>query len=219
MSWQRRSTVYCIDRWSNLRASVRASVWCYRRWPCLAGWTLLVGAVGCSSPTPPPAPLPVVVAPAAPQPTSPVLVPQMPRPAPPSPEPTSNRAADVARPAPAASVRLSPARTAKSWTEFRTIAAQRLVAANPAVTYTGVVPNPLLAIPVLEIELNADGSVRRIDILRRPTQALDTIQLAIDAIHRAAPFGDVSRLPKPWKFNEVFLFDEQRRFKPRTLDL
>ena len=218
--------MHCIDRAASVRAKVRAkvraSVWFYRCWPRLAGWTLWAGAVGCSSPTPappPPTPLPVVVAPAAPQPTSPVLAPQVTRPAPLSTEPTLNRAADVARPAPAASVRLSPARTAKSWTEFRTIAAQRLVAANPAVTYTGAVPNPLLAIPVLEIELNADGSVRRIDILRRPTQALDTIQLAIDAIHRAAPFGDVSRLPKPWKFNEVFLFDEQRRFKPRTLDL
>lgn len=215
--------MYCIDRWSSLRAGVRAglgaSAWLYRRWPCLASGTLLAGAVGCSSPTPPPAPVPVVVAPAAPQAASPVPAPQVSRPAPASTEPISNRAAEVARPAPAASVRLTPARTAKSWTEFRTIAAQRLVAANPAVTYTGVVPNPLLAIPVLEIELNADGSVRRIDILRRPTQALDTIQMAIDAIHRAAPFGDVSRLPKPWKFNEVFLFDEQRRFKPRTLDL
>ena len=114
---------------------------------------------------------------------------------------------------------MPPAKTAKNWAEFRTIAAHRLVAANPTVTYTGAVPDPLLAIPVLEVELNADGSIRSINILRRPTQALDTIQMAIDAVHRAAPFGDVSRLPKPWKFNEVFLFDDQRKFKPRTLDL
>ena len=93
------------------------------------------------------------------------------------------------------------------------------MAANPTGTYTGAVPDPLLAIPVLEVELNADGSIRSINVMRRPTQALDTIQMAIDAVHRAAPFGDVSRLPKPWKFNEVFLFDDQRKFKPRTLDL
>ena len=72
--------------------------------------------------------------------------------------------------------------------------------------------------PVLEIELNADGSVRRIDVLRPPRQATDTMQLAIDAVRRAAPFGDVSRLPRPWKFAEIFLFDDDRRFKPRTLD-
>ena len=42
--------------------------------------------------------------------------------------------------------------------------------------------------------------------------------MAVAAVRRAAPFGDVSRLPKPWKFVEVFLFDDDRRFKPRTLD-
>jgi hypothetical protein len=35
---------------------------------------------------------------------------------------------------------------------------------------------------------------------------------------RAAPYGAMSRLPRPWKFVEVFLFDDERRFKPRTLD-
>ena len=98
------------------------------------------------------------------------------------------------------------------------MAARRIVAANPNRTYMGEVPEPLLAIPVLEMELNADGSLRRVDVLRHPTQANDTTQLAIDAVRRASPFGDVSRLPKPWKFTEVFLFDDDRRFKPRTLD-
>ena len=44
------------------------------------------------------------------------------------------------------------------------------------------------------------------------------MQIATDAIRRAAPYGDVSRLPKPWKFTETFLFDDARRFTPRTLD-
>ena len=105
-----------------------------------------------------------------------------------------------------------------SWAELRRQAAQRMVAANPAITYTGKVPDQLLAIPVLEIELNADGSIRRIEILREPRQAKDTMKIAIDAIRRAAPYGNVSKLPKPWKFVETFLFDEARRFKPRTLD-
>ena len=66
--------------------------------------------------------------------------------------------------------------------------------------------------------LNADGSVRHIGVMRRPTQATDTIQIAIDAIRRAAPFGDVTHVARPWKFTEVFLFDDERRFKPRILD-
>ncbi len=102
--------------------------------------------------------------------------------------------------------------------ELRLQAARRLVETNPGGTYTGRVPDMLLAIPVLEVELNSDGSIRRIEVLRRPTQAPDTVQLAIDAMRRAGPFGDVSRAPKPWKFTETFLFNDERKFKPRTLD-
>ncbi len=93
-----------------------------------------------------------------------------------------------------------------------------MIAANPDITYLGKVPDILLAIPVLEVELNGDGSVRRIEVLREPREAKDTTQMAADAVRRAAPFGDVSKLPKPWKFVETFLFDNSRKFKPRTLD-
>jgi hypothetical protein len=107
---------------------------------------------------------------------------------------------------------------ARNWNEFRTQVGHRLVAANPQLTYTSIPPDILLAIPVLEVELNGDGSIRRVIVLRRPGQAQDTTQLAVDAVHRAAPFGDVSRLPRPWKFSETFLFNDERRFKPRSLD-
>ncbi|WP_295644843.1 hypothetical protein [uncultured Methylibium sp.] len=156
----------------------------------LAGLAALLAA--CSS-APPPAPTP------APAPGRPV-----------SPAPA---------PAPAPSAGILPApETPRSAAQLRLQAARRLVAANPTMSYTGPVPEPLLAIPVLEVELNADGSVRRIDVMRHPSQAKDTTQLAMDAIRRAAPYGDVSRLPKPWKFTETFLFRDDRKFKPRTLD-
>ena len=116
-------------------------------------------------------------------------------------------------------VALPSAGSARSWDELRLSAARRMVAANPGLVYDGTPPDPLLAIPVLEIELNGDGSIRRIEVLRHPRQAQDTVQIAIDAVRRAAPFGDVSRLPRPWKFAESFLFNDDRKFKPRTLDL
>ena len=106
----------------------------------------------------------------------------------------------------------------RNWSELRQQAAERIVAANPESTYTGAVPDPLLAIPVLEIELNSDGSIRRIEVMREPRQAKETTKIAIDAVRRAAPFGDISRLPRPWKFTETFLFDDSRKFKPRTLE-
>ena len=113
---------------------------------------------------------------------------------------------------------LPPPAAGRNWEQVRHQAAERLVAANPDITYMGRVPDQLLAIPVLEIELNGDGSIRRIDVLREPREHKEMLKVAIDAVRRAAPFGDVSRLPKPWKFVETFLFDDARKFKPRTLD-
>ena len=110
-----------------------------------------------------------------------------------------------------------PARL-RSMLEVQVQAAMRLVAAHPNGSYEDDPPEVLLAIPVLEVELNGNGTVRRIEVMRRPSQADETVQMAIDAVHRAAPYGDVSHLPKPWKFREVFLYREDLRFKPRTLD-
>jgi hypothetical protein len=133
----------------------------------------------------------------------------------PAPPPARAPAAPSVSPGPA--VPGSAAR-ARNWDEYKVQAGQRLVAANPEGTYLGTVPQPLLAIPVLEIELNRDGSVRSVKVQREPSQARDTVQLAIDAVKRVGPFGDVSHLAQPWKFSEVFLFRDDRRFKPRSLD-
>lgn len=207
--------------------------------PWAAVW-LGVLLAACSAPppeSPPATPAPMVVA-------TPVATPGLPS-SPPSAEAHSAGTAPVATPPPASPaarrspatppatstaaapavplaarrvVRLAPAVPARTWAEFRRQAAHRLVQAHPDGSYLTRVPEPLLAIPVLEVELNSDGSVRRIHVLRHPGQARDTTQMAIDAVHRAAPYGSMARLPQPWKWSEVFLFDDQRRFKPRELD-
>lgn len=125
-------------------------------------------------------------------------------------------AAPAPRPAPAPAP--IAARGPRTLEELRVHVARRLVAAHPDTSYMGKPPERLLAIPVLEIELNADGSVRRIEVLRKPSTGNESIKLATDAIYRAAPYGDVSHLPRPWKVVETFLFDDNLRFKPRTLD-
>lgn len=96
--------------------------------------------------------------------------------------------------------------------------ARRLVAAHPDTSYTHRAPDRLQAIPVLEVELHADGSVRNVSVLRRPSTGDEATRLAIAAVLRAAPYGNVSHLPRPWKVVETFLFDDNLRFKPRTLD-
>lgn len=121
---------------------------------------------------------------------------------------------------PAPSPVAPPVAKARDWREYHRLAAQRLVGANPDRTYLGPVPEPLKGIPVLAVELNGDGSVRQIQVQRRPrpADAQHTVQLAIEAVRKAAPFPPVSHLPRPWTYTEVFLFDDRDRFKPRTLD-
>jgi len=171
----------------------------------LCAWAALGLALvlaGCSSGPRSPAPAPV---PAAAPSTAPV----------PAPLPGKSEAP---KPVDTAKTGLPPPGPVRNHDELRKQAALRLVAANPHMTYMGQVPAVLLAIPVLEVELRHDGHIKRINILRRPGQAPDTLQLAIDALHRAAPFGNVSHMPEPWKFSETFLFNDDRHFKPRTLD-
>jgi hypothetical protein len=117
-------------------------------------------------------------------------------------------------------VRLPDAGKPRSQAELAHYFAQRVVQANPPeASYLTPAPNRLYAIPVLEVELNADGSVRKITVLRRPSTGDETTRRAIAAVHRAAPFGPVGHLPRPWKVIEAFLFDDSLRFKPRQLDL
>lgn len=182
--------MHCIDLMPSRTAT---------SWAVVGSLVIAVGLAGCgSSPSTPPAPAP------APSTSGKAAAPAAPAPAP--------------APAVSGGVKLPPPTPSRNWNEYKLQAAKRMVAANPTGTYTGKPQQMLLAIPVLEIELNADGSVKNIDVMRRPSQAQETTQMAIDAVKRAAPFGDVSKLPKPWKFAEAFLFNDDKRFKPRTLD-
>lgn len=145
----------------------------------------------------------------------------VPAPAPPPPPPLAAAAPAAAGPAAAVLSRpqgMPAPQPVRSHEALRRQAAQRLVMANPERSYMTPAPPHLLTVIVLEVEVKADGSVRKINVVRPPKFGPETLQMAIDAVHRAAPFGDVRRMPEPWRFTETFLFDEHRRFKPRSLD-
>jgi len=169
---------------------------CSRR---VAHWLIapVLAACGATPPAPAPAPKPAPVA----------------APAPAAQAPAPAQAAGV-KPAPG----LPAPKPVRTHDELRRQAAERLVMANPERSYMTPAPSHLLTVVVLDVEVKADGSVRKINVLRPPRFGPETLQMAIDAVHRAAPFGDVRRMPEPWKFTETFLFDEDRRFKPRSLD-
>jgi hypothetical protein len=117
-------------------------------------------------------------------------------------------------------VNLPPAPAVRNWDDFKKMAARRMVAASPQGSYMGKPPPLLFGIPIIEIEVNADGSVRNISVVRPPanSEAANTLDYAIEAVRRGGPYGEVSKLPKPWKWTEVFLFNDERQFKPRSLD-
>jgi hypothetical protein len=195
VNWLRRSIVFCIEKWRPRLG--RAATW--------LSLGALAALAGCSGPRSPAAGGQPAASTAAASSTSTTA----------AAEPGGRGGELPGTPTPLV---LEPPKPVRNGLELRLQAAYRLVAANPGKVYLSEVPDVLLAIPVLEVELHIDGRVKHIHVLRKPGQAHDTVQLAIDAVHRAAPFGDVSRMPKPWKFSETFLFNDERQFKPRTLD-
>lgn len=106
---------------------------------------------------------------------------------------------------------------ARDMVEYRIRAAEKIQAANPQLGFAGELPDPLASIPVVQVLLHADGSVKRIEVLRTPSFYPETVQTAIQAIERAQPFGSVAHLPQPWQFSETFLFNEDLKFQLRTL--
>lgn len=120
--------------------------------------------------------------------------------------------------APAARATLAPDSlpAARNWTEYRLRAADRINRANPELLYAGALPSVFQAIPVLRVHLTPEGGVSRVDVAREPGQSPETIRIATDAIHRAAPFGPTAQLPGPAQFTETFLFNEQLKFRLRT---
>lgn len=125
-----------------------------------------------------------------------------------------------ARPASVAGASIAAATSsarARDWAEYKVRAALRIRQSSAGETFSGPLPDPLQSIPVLQVHLNRDGSVRDITVLRTPRQSPETLQMAMRAIRRAAPFEPVGHLPRPWHFNETFLYNEDFKFQLRSL--
>lgn len=162
----------------------------------LAGAGALAIVAGCTSrPMPPDAP------PAA----SPAL-------------PAAPATAPVARaPAPSTAPAAAPQAPARSWDEYKVRVARRVMQTSTGETFSGPIPDRLQSIPVIQVELNRDGSVRNVTVLRVPKFSPQTLQMAMNAVRRAGPFEPVGHLPRPWQFSETFLYNDDLKFQIRTL--
>ncbi len=105
----------------------------------------------------------------------------------------------------------------KSWLEYRRRAARLIMEANAQLVDSGPLAERLLGIPVVQVQLNADGSLRAVEVLRASKVSPETTEPAVQAIRRVGNFGPVGNLPQPWHFSETFLYNDGMRFQLRTV--
>jgi hypothetical protein len=104
-----------------------------------------------------------------------------------------------------------------SMAEYRRRAARLIMEANAGTVAPGKLQDPLYGIPVVSIQLNADGSIRNLEFLRQSQVGPESNNLALQAIRRVANFGPIHNLPGPWQFNETFLYNDGLKFQLRTV--
>lgn len=104
-----------------------------------------------------------------------------------------------------------------NWADYRRRAAQTILAANPGASFVGPQPQQWQGIATVTVMLNADGSVRALDLMRGSKVAPHVNAMALAAARRAANYGSVSNLPQPWQFNETFLYNDDDKFQLVTI--
>lgn len=154
-----------------------------------AGLSIAVLALvaGCSSPPPPPAPPPKPVV-RAPAPPPPAVAPQAPR-------------------------NVSHATNEKA---YRQDGARAIYAAYPDSIYKGKLPPLLHAIAVVETEIDSNGNVRDVRMIRAPSHAPDVTARVRELIRKASPLPAPARLGTV-KYTETWLVDKSGKFQLDTL--
>lgn len=119
----------------------------------------------------------------------------------------------AAAPAPATNRRVSQATSEKA---YRQDAARAIYAAYPDNIYKGKLPPLLYAIAVVETELDANGNVRDVRMLRAPSHAPEVTARVRDMIRKASPLPAPTRLGTV-KYTDTWLVDKSGKFQLDTL--
>lgn len=99
---------------------------------------------------------------------------------------------------------------------YRQDAARHLYAAYPARVLKGLVPANVYAVMVTETEVDAQGKVLAVRVLRRPAQAHEVTPWVVALIRSASPLPPLLRL-KRVRYVETWLVDRSGQFQVRTL--
>lgn len=121
--------------------------------------------------------------------------------------------------APAPQIAVSEAKTVA---DYRRQVAELLHAANPRGLYPGLPPNPLRAVIVVYVEVNAGGLLTKLELVRAPWHTPELVDEVERAWRRLGP-----QLPRPLPqlmngserlaFTQTWLFDDEGRFRLSTL--
>jgi len=106
--------------------------------------------------------------------------------------------------------------TAANAKAYKMDAARHVYAAYPDRIYKGMLPPLVHAIVVLEVELDAAGHVKDVEMIRVPTHAPDVVVSVRKMIQQVSPMPVPTHLGGV-KFTEIWLVDKSGRFQLNTL--
>ena len=127
----------------------------------------------------------------------------------PAPAPVARVPAPAAAPVPPANRNISQATNEKA---YRHDGARAIYAAYPDSIYKGKLPPLLYAIAVVETELDANGNVRDVRMVRAPSHAPEVTAKIRELIRKASPLPAPARMGAT-KYTDVWLFDKSGKFQ------
>ena len=138
--------------------------------------------------------------------------------APPAPAPVARAPAAAPAPAPAPAAAPTNRRVSQATNEkaYRQDAARAIYAAYPESIYKGKLPPLLYAIAVVETELDANGNVRDVRMIRAPSHAPEVTARVRELIRKASPLPAPTRMGTV-RYTDTWLVDKSGKFQLDTL--
>ena len=99
--------------------------------------------------------------------------------------------------------------------EYRNDGARHLYAAYGSHIHKGMMPPLLYGIAIIETEIDAQGAVRSVRVVRQPAAA-EVGPWAVEMIKKASPFPAPQKMGAV-KYTEIWLVDKSGRFQLDTL--
>ena len=135
---------------------------------------------------------------------------------PPPPAPAPAPVARAPAPLPPAAVPSGRVSNATSEKAYRQDGARAIYAAYPDSIYKGKLPPLLHAIAVVETEIDSNGHVRDVRMIRAPSHAPEVTARVREMIRKASPLPAPARLGTV-KYTETWLVDKSGKFQLDTL--